>query len=94
MANRSGARTAPERRSKEDEKKAARCQKAGLVKSSSFGSTPGDQAWGTKGGFESFDRLSDGGSYATHEMKDYRDYSKNQKNVDEESCDMKDEKSA
>jgi hypothetical protein len=27
-------------------------------------------------------------------VKDYGNYGKNQKNVDEESCDMKDEKSA
>jgi hypothetical protein len=40
------------------------------------------------------DRLSHGGSYTPHEVKDYGHYGKNQKNVDEESCDMKDEKSA
>jgi hypothetical protein len=41
-----------------------------------------------------FDRRSHGGGYAPHEVKDHGYYGKNQKNVDEESCDMKDEKSA
>lgn len=40
------------------------------------------------------DRLLDSRSCTSHEMEDYGDYGKNQKNVDEESCDMKDEKSA
>lgn len=39
-------------------------------------------------------RLSHDGSYTPNEVKDYGYYGKNQKNVDEESCDMKDEKSA
>jgi hypothetical protein len=43
---------------------------------------------------KTFDRPLDSGSYTSHEMKDYRNYSKKQQYVDEESCDMKDEKSA
>jgi hypothetical protein len=39
-------------------------------------------------------RLSHAGSCTPHEVKDYRYYGKNQKNVDEEGRDMKDEKSA
>jgi hypothetical protein len=37
---------------------------------------------------------SHSGSRTPHEVKDYGNYGKNQKNVDEESGDMKDEKSA
>jgi hypothetical protein len=40
------------------------------------------------------EHLSDSGTCAPHEVKDYRHYSKNQKNVDEIGGDMKDEKSA
>jgi hypothetical protein len=40
------------------------------------------------------DCLSHGGSCTPHEVKDYGNYGKNEKDVDEESCDVKDEKSA
>jgi hypothetical protein len=33
-------------------------------------------------------------SCPSHEMENYRDYGKNEKNVDEESCDVKDKKTA
>lgn len=40
------------------------------------------------------DHRSDGRSCTPHEVEYHRDYGKNQQNVDEEGCDMKDEKSA
>ena len=39
-------------------------------------------------------RLSHAGSCTPHEVKDYGYYGKDEKDVDEECCDMKDEKSA
>jgi hypothetical protein len=39
-------------------------------------------------------RLSHAGSRTPHEVKDHGYYGKDEKDVDEESCDMKDEKSA
>jgi hypothetical protein len=38
--------------------------------------------------------LSHAGSCTPHEVKNYGYYGKEEKDVDEESCDMKDEKSA